>query len=152
VVDLGFNYWMDEPRAALLSSRLSRLEEDIAERRRLTMRYRELLGEIPGVGVPYSDEQVAASACYVMAVMLDEPDIRDRLQTILSERHGVQTTVLYASISEFTAYAGLVPEPLGRCEYAARAQFTLPLYPHLGEERLLRVVNALRESLDELDS
>jgi dTDP-4-amino-4,6-dideoxygalactose transaminase len=38
------------------------------------------------------------------------------------------------------------------CEHAARAQLTLPLYPHLGEERLLRVVNALRESLDELDS
>jgi dTDP-4-amino-4,6-dideoxygalactose transaminase len=152
VVDLGFNYRMDEPRAALLSSRLPRLEEDIAERRRLTMRYRELLGEIPGVRVPYSDEQVAASACYVMAVMLDEPEKRDRLRTILSERHGVQTTVLYPSISEFTAYAEQVPEPLERCEHAARAQLTLPLYPHLGEERLLRVVDALRESLAGLDS
>jgi dTDP-4-amino-4,6-dideoxygalactose transaminase len=150
VVDVGFNYRMDEPRAALLSARLPRLAQDIAQRRRLTMRYRELLGEVPGISVPYSDEQVAASACYVMAVMLDTPELRDPLRGLLAERHGVQTTVLYPSISEFTAYADLVPEPLPRCEHAARAQLTLPLYPHLGEERLLRVVDALRESLREL--
>ena len=34
VVGLGFNYRMDEPRAALLSARLEGLEDDIARRRR----------------------------------------------------------------------------------------------------------------------
>ena len=58
----------------------------------------------------------------------------------------MQTTVLYPSISQFSAYeAGAAPLP--RCEHAAATQLTLPLYPHLGEERLLRVVGALRESL-----
>jgi dTDP-4-amino-4,6-dideoxygalactose transaminase len=148
VVDVGFNYRMDEPRAALLSSRLPRLEADIAERRRLTLRYRELLAEVPGVTVPYTEDDVRASSCYVMAVMLEEPDLRDPLRRVLSERFGVQTTVLYPSINEFSAYdrGGTLP----RCEHAARAQLTLPLYPHLGEERLLRVVDAVREGLREL--
>ena len=40
VVGLGFNYRLDEPRAALLLSRLGRLEQEIARRRELTLRYR----------------------------------------------------------------------------------------------------------------
>jgi dTDP-4-amino-4,6-dideoxygalactose transaminase len=150
VVDTGFNYRMDEPRAALLSARLPRLEADIAERRRLTHRYRELLRDVPGVSVPYTDEQVDASSCYVMAVTVDDPDLRDPLRRLLSERHRIQTTVLYPSIAGFSAYAGDGQGPLPRCERAARTQLTLPLYPHLGEQRLERVVNAAREGLSEL--
>ena len=47
------NYRMDEPRAALLLSRLRRLEDDIARRRELVRRYRERLAGIDGVIVPY---------------------------------------------------------------------------------------------------
>jgi dTDP-4-amino-4,6-dideoxygalactose transaminase len=147
-VDVGFNYRMDEPRAALLSARLPGLAADVAERRRLTHLYRAAIAEVPGVSVPYTDEQVDASSCYIMPLMLDEPSLRDPLRSYLSERHGIQTTVLYPSINEFTAYAG--GPSLPRCEHAARCQLTLPLYPHLGEERLGRVVAAVREGLAEL--
>jgi len=150
VVDTGFNYRMDEPRAALLSARLPRLEADIAERRRLTHRYRALLGEVPGVSIPYSNEQVDASSCYVMAATLNDPELRDPLRRVLSERFGVQTTVLYPSIAQFSAYSGNGQEPLPRCERVARSQLTLPLYPHLGEERLERVVHAVGAGLEEL--
>ena len=43
VVGVGYNYRMDEPRAALLTARLTGLEDDIATRRALVHRYRELL-------------------------------------------------------------------------------------------------------------
>ncbi len=43
VVGLGFNYRLDEPRSALLLSRLERLEAEIERRRELTVRYRCLL-------------------------------------------------------------------------------------------------------------
>lgn len=148
VVGLGYNYRLDEPRAALLSARLPGLPEDVAERRRLTRRYRELLAEVDGVALPYSDEQVAASSCYVMPVMLAEEDLRDPVRQLMSDRHGVQTSVLYPSINEFSAYGGGEQE-LPRCRHVARSQLTLPLYPHLGEERLRRAVEALRQSLAE---
>ena len=35
VVDIGFNFRLDEPRAALGLSRLARLEDDVARRRAL---------------------------------------------------------------------------------------------------------------------
>jgi dTDP-4-amino-4,6-dideoxygalactose transaminase len=148
VVGVGYNYRLDEPRAALLSARLPDLGADIEERRRLTGRYRELLAEVEGIVVPYADEQVAVSSCYVMPVMLENQALRDPVRTLLSERHAVQTSVLYPSINEFTAY-GRGEQSLPRCERAARTQLTLPLYPHLGEERLERVVESLRSSLAE---
>jgi dTDP-4-amino-4,6-dideoxygalactose transaminase len=147
VVDVGFNYRMDEPRAALLSARLPGLAADIARRRQLSARYRELLADLPGVELPYTDAQLATSSCYVMPVMLRQPELRDPVRRLLSERFGIQTTVLYPSIHEFSAYAGSAPARLPRCELAARTQLTLPLYPHLGHERQDRVVAALREAI-----
>lgn len=149
VVEVGYNYRLDEPRAALLSARLPDLAADIEARRSLTGLYRELLGGIGKVTLPYSDEQVAASSCYVMPVMLENADQRDAVRRQLSESHGVQTSVLYPSINEFTAYGG-GERSLPRSERVARTQLTLPLYPHLGEKRLRRVVTALRASLSEV--
>jgi dTDP-4-amino-4,6-dideoxygalactose transaminase len=148
VVEVGYNYRLDEPRAALLSARLPGLGADIEERRRLTGLYRELLGEAEGILLPYADEEVDCSSCYVMPVMLEDPALRDPVRSLLSERHAVQTSVLYPAINEFTAY-GAGAESLPRCERAARTQLTLPLYPHLGDKRLERVVEALRASLAE---
>jgi dTDP-4-amino-4,6-dideoxygalactose transaminase len=152
VVGVGYNYRMDEPRAALLSARLPGLAKDIAQRRQVTRRYRELLADLDGLGLPYSDEQVGVSSCYVMPVMLRDSELRDPLRRLLSESHKIQTTVLYPSINEFSAYRGEGRADLPRCERAARTQLTLPLYPHLGEERQDRVVNALREALAELSA
>jgi dTDP-4-amino-4,6-dideoxygalactose transaminase len=148
VVEVGYNYRLDEPRAALLSARLTGLGADIEARRRLTGRYRELLADVDGLVLPYTDEEVGSSSCYVMPVMFEDAALRDPVRQLLSERHGVQTSVLYPSINEFTAY-GRGEQSLPRCERVARTQLTLPLYPHLGEERLERVVAALRESLAE---
>ena len=150
VVGVGYNYRMDEPRAALLSARLPGLAADIAQRREVTRRYRELLAGMPELVLPYSDDQVGASSCYVMPVMLRDEELRDPLRRLLSKRFKIQTTMLYPSINEFTAYRGDGQGELPRCERVARTQLTIPLYPHLGEERQDRVVASLREALEEL--
>jgi dTDP-4-amino-4,6-dideoxygalactose transaminase len=145
VVALGYNYRLDEPRAALLSARLPRLEQDIEQRRALVRRYREKLAQIDGITVPYEDEEVGRSSCYVMPAMLDASGPREEIRAHMLEAHGVQTSVLYPAIHEFTAYQGR--ESLPRAEHAARAQLTLPLYPHLGEERQDLVLAALEDAL-----
>jgi dTDP-4-amino-4,6-dideoxygalactose transaminase len=150
VVALGFNYRMDEPRAALLAARLGGLGDDVAARRRLVRRYRELLAGVGGVSVPYGDDEVDSSSCYVMPVMVERPELRDLLRQWLLERRRVQTSVLYPAVHEFTAYADEERPPLPRSELAARTELTLPLYPHLSEEDQDRVVDALRDGLREL--
>jgi len=149
VVATGFNYRIDEPRAALLLAGLADLEQDIGRRRALVARYRELLADVDGVTVPYSAALDECSSCYVMAIMLQDPSLRDELRRrMLAE--GVQTSVLYPALHELSAYAGEARRPLPRAEHAARAQLTLPLFPHLGEQRQDRVVRVLRTALARL--
>jgi len=151
VTDLGFNYRLDEARAALLSSRLPHLADDITARRRLTHLYRSLLREVDGITLPYSDDQVEVSSCYTMPIILSDGSIRDPVRQRLLDQHHIQTSVLYPSISEFAAY-GKGQTRLPRCEHAAGAQLSLPLYPHLGDQRVKRVVDALEESLTAVTS
>jgi dTDP-4-amino-4,6-dideoxygalactose transaminase len=143
VVGVGFNYRLDEPRAALLHSRLDGLEDDIARRRELVRRYRDLLRDHEGVTVPYADADVAHSSCYLMAVLVGA-DRREAVRARMLER-GVQTSVAYPALHELTAYRhrGRLP----RAEDVARRQITLPLYPHLTEAQQDRVVETLLEAL-----
>ncbi len=150
VVGTGYNYRLDEPRAALLSARLPRLREDIAQRRRLVHRYRAALADVPGITLPYDDDAVDRSACYVMPVMIDDPALRDPLRADLLERHGVQTSVLYPAIHEFTEYRGEQAQPLPRSEHAARTELTIPLFPHLSDASQDRVISGLIDGLDQL--
>jgi dTDP-4-amino-4,6-dideoxygalactose transaminase len=148
VVGLGFNYRIDEPRSALGLSRLRRLEDDIEVRRALTRRYRSLLRDVPGLTFPFTDESVDGASCYVMPVTVDDPARRDPLRIALRERHGVQTSVLYPAVHEFTAYRERVPNvSLPRTERVARTEVTIPLFPHLTEAQQDRVVDALRSEL-----
>ena len=82
-----------------------------------------------------------------MPILLEDAAIRDRVRAHMLDRHGVQTSVLYPAVHEFTAYASTARRPLPRSERIARAQLTLPLYPHLGEEAQDRVVAALGDAL-----
>lgn len=145
--DRGVNYRFDEPRAALALSRLGRLEDDIAQRRALTRRYRDRLAGMPGVTVPYRDEDVAGSSCYVMPIMVTDPERQNPLRAALKAR-GVQTSLLYPAIHEFTAYRERYPGiSLPRTELASRTEVTIPLFPHMTEAEQDRVVDAIAEEM-----
>ena len=144
---LGWNYCLDEPRSALASSRLRRLEADIAKRRELVDRYRERLAEVEGVLVPYRDEDVPASTCYVMPVWSTRPTRRGQAHP--AERLGVQTSILYPAVHEFTVYRERFPgTSLPLTEQAARSEITLPLFPHMTTREQDRVVSGLAAALE----
>lgn len=148
IAEIGFNYRLDEVRAALLLSRLPRLEGEIERRRELVREYRRRLSELEGVVLPYRDEDVGRSSCYVMPVILTDRARRDGVRRVLRERHGVRTSVLYPAVHEFSAYRGRFPGVrLERTERAARGELTLPLYPHLSAGDLDRVVDGLAAAL-----
>jgi dTDP-4-amino-4,6-dideoxygalactose transaminase len=147
VVGLGFNYRLDEPRAALLLSRMSRLEDEIARRRDLTLRYRALLKQVEGIIVPYDDSDVPGSSCYVIPIMIEEDGRQAQVSGRMRER-GVQTSIFYPSIHRFSAYRERFPDvSLPITELTSRTQLTLPFYPHMTHEDQDRVVTVLAEAL-----
>jgi dTDP-4-amino-4,6-dideoxygalactose transaminase len=148
VVDIGFNYRLDEPRAALALARMTRLEPEIARRRELTMLYRERLAELPDIIVPYTAEDVARSSCYVMPIMLREPERRAGLCQVMRAEHHVQTSILYPAVHEFSAYRERFPGvSLPHTELAARSELTIPLYPHMTESEQEQVLEAIVHGL-----
>ena len=137
VVALGFNYRIDEPRAALATARLARLDEETARRRELDARYRERLPE--GVA------PTAAPAHQIFTVVLDEGIDRDAVRTTLRER-GVQTSLHYPPAHRFAIYADGAPELPTTDAYAARA-VTLPLFATMTEAQQDLVVEALSDAI-----
>ena len=150
VVDIGFNYRMDEPRAALALARMSRLEDEIENRRSLTHSYRHRLSTMRGVVLPFTSEAVESSSCYVMPIMLTAPERRDQLRHELRQAHGIQTSVLYPAIHQFSAYRSRFPDVrLPRTELAARCELTIPLFPHMTPAQQERVLDGLERALGE---
>jgi dTDP-4-amino-4,6-dideoxygalactose transaminase len=148
VVGLGYNYRLDEPRSALLLSRLARLEPEIERRRELTRAYRERLADVPGVLVPNDDASVALSSCYVMPILVEDDGRRDAVRARLRDTHGIQTSVFYPALHEFTEYRRRFgAQSLPHTERVARTEITIPLFAHLDPRTQDRVVDALREAL-----
>ncbi len=148
VVELGFNYRIDEIRSALLTQRMRGLDADIQKRRALVTTYREELSRMPGVAFPYSDSDVSRSSCYIMPVTVDDPGRRDALRSIMLTRHEVQTSVLYPSIADFTAYREARSDSLPRADLVASSQVTLPLFPHMDTAQQTAVLDALGNALE----
>jgi dTDP-4-amino-4,6-dideoxygalactose transaminase len=143
IVDVGFNFRIDEPRAALGLSRLGHLDEGIDRRRDLVRRYRERLRDVPGLTIPWSDEDVERSSHFGFAIVLDCAAQRDRVARELAH-DGIQTTQ-YPAITSLSAYREGGPRP--RTEDLAARHLVLPLSPTYGEAEVDLVVGHLTRLL-----
>jgi dTDP-4-amino-4,6-dideoxygalactose transaminase len=129
VVALGFNYRIDEPRAALATARLQRLDAENARRAELVRRYRERMPE--GV-MP-----TAPGGLHIFTVVVDSD--RDAVRDGMAQR-GVQTSVHYPPAHRFSIYAG---EALPVTEAYAERTLTLPLFADMTEAQQDLVLDAL---------
>jgi dTDP-4-amino-4,6-dideoxygalactose transaminase len=146
IVDIGFNFRLDEPRAALGLSRLARLEGDIAARRALVRAYRERLAEVPGLELLWNERAVELSSHFFFPVLLPDRAARDRFRMRLKAA-GVQTT-WYPALHTFTEYrAAAPPGGLPHADEAADRHCALPLSATMDEAAVEIVVEAVREAL-----
>jgi dTDP-4-amino-4,6-dideoxygalactose transaminase len=146
VVDRGYNFRMDELRAALGLVQLPRLLGWNARRRMLSGRYRSLLAEVlPHCRVPFQPEH--PTAAHLLPVLLPVGTDRTAVATEMRAAR-VQTSVHYPPVHRFTYYR----ERFGDVELARTEEFhdrelTLPLHPRLGPDDVGRVVRTLADAL-----
>jgi dTDP-4-amino-4,6-dideoxygalactose transaminase len=145
VVTLGFNYRLDEPRAALARRRLARLEDENRRRADLDRRYREGLGSIDGVTAALEPEPGARQSHHLFTVVLDASLDRARFRQDLATR-GVQTSLHYPPAHRFAIYADGAPELTLTDAYGARA-VTLPLFATMTETQQRTVLHSVRSAL-----
>jgi dTDP-4-amino-4,6-dideoxygalactose transaminase len=146
VVALGYNYRIDEPRAALARARLGRLEEENDRRRRLDMRYRELFADVEGVALTAAaDGTRLQSSHHLFTIVLDSELDRDAFRAQLME-HRIQTSVHYPPAHRFSIYRDAAPDLPVTDAYATRA-VTLPMFAHMTLEQQDLVIGAVREAI-----
>ncbi len=146
VTEPGLNCRMDELRAALGLSQLSRLPAWNAERGRLSDRYRSLLAAaLPDVRVPFTPDH--PSCWHIMPVLLPKGAARDAVRLCMRGL-GVQTSMHYPPIHMFSCYSGMPgSEALARTQEFCEQEITLPLYPGMADSDVVRVVAALGQAL-----
>jgi dTDP-4-amino-4,6-dideoxygalactose transaminase len=151
VVDLGYNFRIDEIRSSLMLAQLRRLGGFLEARARHVALYNRLL-KGSGVTVPGFDwERLArpgdAVGYHILPVLLPEGVDRLRVMAGLRE-HGVQSSIHYPPIHLFASFRDAARPPLPRTEALAARELTLPLYPSMTEAQVRHVCASLGSTLE----
>jgi dTDP-4-amino-4,6-dideoxygalactose transaminase len=147
VVGLGYNYRIDEIRAALGNVQLGKLAANNERRRHITQAYRDVLQELtPQIAIPFANH-VGISAAHLMPVLLPAGTNRPVFMESMKNQ-GIQTSIHYPPIHAFTAFSGgKAKYSLPNTEDVAAREVTLPLYPAMSEEDVLTVVKSIAHAL-----
>jgi dTDP-4-amino-4,6-dideoxygalactose transaminase len=146
VVLPGFNYRLDEVRAAVGLVQLRRLPDENAGRARIDARYRAGLEGQEGLTIPFGGDGGRVPSHHLAVVLLPEGADRAAVRSALDER-GVQTSVHYPPIHTFSAYRSKSRRPLPQTDAVAERLLTLPLYGRMTDEQADTVIDALLQTL-----
>ena len=140
----GYNYRIDEIRAALLRTQLTKLDAALGRRRELFEQYAAAL-DGTDIVVPFADrigsDDWSDTAVHIMSVLL--PADADRAAVMAGMRDaGIQTSIHYRPVHAMTAFAGQAAS-LPRTEALAGRELTLPLFPTMGRPSVGTVVETL---------
>jgi dTDP-4-amino-4,6-dideoxygalactose transaminase len=92
------------------------------------------------------DRDLDESACHIFPILLDSEELRKPFMESMKEQ-GIQTSIHYPPVHLFSAYRAGMQTHLPLTEEICSREVTLPLYPHMGDERVDLVVRAVKESI-----
>jgi len=135
VVDLGYNYRMDDIRATIGVVQLGKLENDLKIRSEIRKYYINKLSESERVIIPFKDHPYFSSN-YIFSVVLKDSNSEKRnlIRDKLGEK-GIQTSVHYPAVHRFTIYKNFYRE-LPITDYVTDNLITLPMYSTLPLEKV----------------
>lgn len=143
----GLNYRIDEMRAALGLVQLAKLDEANRQRQRVVSRYVRAFRDIDGLVMPFQGMPDIEPVFHIFPVLL--PKAVDRLLVIdRLKQAGVQSSIHYPNLQEFTAFRALGLGPTPIATEISRRELTLPLYPTMTDREVEMVITAFRDALD----
>lgn len=156
--ELGFNYRMTDIQAAVGREQLKKLPEAVARRRQLAARYRELLNDLPGLGLPTEPGWARTnwqSYCVRLPEGSDQRGVmQDMLDDGIATRRGIMCAHLEPAYGDPATWRCAQPscKPEGSCpnlcqsERAQKECIILPLFSQMTDEQQTRVAAGLRSA------
>lgn len=146
---LGYNFRMDDIRAAIAIEQLKKLPGDLDMRRKVRKQYVDRLSKIEGVVVPFADNTEFVSN-YIMPVVLlnSAREYRNKVREYM-HAVGIQTSVHYPAAHKFSTYKefGTI---LPQTEYVADNEITLPMYAALSSEQIEFICDTFEKAVKEI--
>ena len=146
---LGYNFRMDDIRAAIAIEQLKKLPGDLDMRRKVRKQYVDRLSKIEGVVVPFADNTEFVSN-YIMPVVLlnSAREYRNKVREYM-HAVGIQTSVHYPAAHKFSTYKefGTI---LPQTEYVADNEITLPMYAALSSEQIDFICDTFEKAVKEI--
>ena len=146
VVDLGYNYRLDDIRGALMLAQMQKLENDVSERTKLRELYVKYLKNINEIIVPYQNHKYKSSN-YIFPIILKNSNAenRDKIRKKMAKK-GIQTSMHYPAVHRFAIYENCKAD-VPNTEYITDNLITLPLFFGLKEKEIEYICNAIKEIL-----
>ena len=145
VVDLGYNYRLDEIRSAIGREQLKKLPAGNARREVLVGQYRRAFQQkVPALSLPFADKR-GVSSQHIFPVLLPEGVDREAFRERMKQ-DGIQTSFHYPPVHQFAIYRE-EGEQLWMTENVARRQVTLPLFPSMTDEQQDWVIESVVKDL-----
>jgi len=142
----GLNYRIHEISSAIGLVQLRKLEEANNKRKKLVEHYYKRLDETPQISIPFRHFSRGKPNYHIMPILLS--DSLDRMTIIESMKEdGVQTSIHYPSIQNFSAYKNKI-NGTPKAEYVCAHELTLPLYPDMTDEEVDVVCDALVRGIE----
>ncbi len=135
VIELGYNYRMDDIRASIGIVQLDKLEKDLKRRVEIREYYIRKLGDIDEIIIPFRDSKFFSSN-YIFPIILRNSNFERR--NIVREfmaANGIQTSVHYPAVHRFAIYSENTTS-LPKTEYVTDNLITLPMFSKLSFEKI----------------
>lgn len=145
---LGFNLRMSDIQAAVGVAQMAKLDRLLAERRRLALRYSELLAGTDEIIVP-TDDPGHTYQSYVTRLLADDREKRNSIMERLAELK-IQTRPGTHAVHRLGYYAnkyGLRPEQYPNACRAEDTTIALPIFPGMTDDQQQLVVETIRSKL-----
>lgn len=146
VAELGYNYRLDEIRAAIGIEQLRKLPVFNAQRKERVERYRKLIAEkLPQVRAPFAGRDTDSSFHIFPVLLPGDEEVRNNTLRGMADR-GIQCSMHYRPIHMFSAYEGVIAN-VPVTDRIAQSILTLPLFPSLSDAQMDMVVEGLQACL-----
>lgn len=146
VVELGYNYRMDDIHSSIGIVQLDKIQADLEKRGEVRTAYLNALKDVPGIIIPFAD-YTDFNSNYIFPIVLTDGDAerRDAIRAQLAEA-GIQTSMHYPAVHHFSIYKEFASE-LPVTDFLVDHLITLPMYSKLSAENVNFIALTLKSIL-----